>query len=101
MLAHSFSSIDASLQHLPVFNPRPRIESVEIAPGQQAHVIDDVAEPEALVDLAVQHRACLSACGLRPPGRRMVDAARLRWPAADDFFRIHIRRLLADGARWR
>lgn len=81
--------------HLPAFNPRPRIESVEIAPGQQAHVIDDVLlNPEALVDLAVQHRAQFQ----RPAGYAYPGVEWWMPPdfagRLDDFFRIHIRRLL-------
>jgi hypothetical protein len=40
-----------------VFNPAPRIEAVEIAPGHQALVIDAaLSEPERWVALAQQHR---------------------------------------------
>ena len=43
-----------SVHPLPVFNPRPTLERVEIGEGQYAQVIDDVLlNPEALVDLAL------------------------------------------------
>lgn len=41
-----------------MFNPRPRIEAVHVAPGREVLVIDDaLVDPQALVDLAAAHRA--------------------------------------------
>jgi hypothetical protein len=44
-----------------VFNPRPRISRVEVAPGASGVVLDDVlTDPQALVDLAVKHRGAFT-----------------------------------------
>jgi hypothetical protein len=40
-----------------VFNPRPLVSRVEVAPGAVCTVLDEVLEePQALVDMAVKHR---------------------------------------------
>lgn len=84
-----------SVHPLPVFNPRPTLERVEIGEGQYAQVIDDVLlNPEALVDLALQHRDQFQRpAGYAYPGVELWMSTDFS-SRLDDFFRIHIRRLL-------
>lgn len=81
-----------------MFNPRPTIDVVPIAPGHEALVIDDaLTEPERWVDQAAQHRDAFETSPHNAyPGieLRMPDALSAR---LDDFFAQHIRRRL--GAR--
>ena len=45
-----------------MFNPRPRLQSVPIAPGHVAWVIDDaLADPQRWAELAAQQRAAFAA----------------------------------------
>lgn len=75
-----------------MFNPRPRIERVTIAPGHFALVIDDaLADPQRWVDLAAQQRAAFvdSPHNAYPgPELRMPDEVSAR---LDAFFAEHIR----------
>lgn len=75
-----------------MFNPRPRIESVSIAPGHMAFVIDDaLTDPQRWVDLAAQQRAAFvdSPHNAYPgPELRMSDEVSTR---LDAFFAEHIR----------
>jgi hypothetical protein len=79
----------------PVFNPRPRIESLALADGQMAWVIDEVLlEPEALVELAVRERHQFA-----PAPHNAYPGLEWRMPAAisdplNEFFMLHIRSLL-------
>lgn len=81
-----------------MFNPRPRIDRVEIAPGREAWVVDDaLVDPEGLRQRAIEGRARFSAAPFNAyPG--------LEWRMADDvsaplaeFFMLHLRGRL--GAR--
>jgi len=81
--------------HLPRFNPFPRIESVEIGPQQYAYVVDDaLLNPDQLVELAVLYpeRLCRPA-GSAPAGVEWWMPAEFAG-RLDDFFRLHVRRLL-------
>lgn len=81
-----------------VFNPRPDIESVEIAPGQRAYVVDDcLLEPQRWVDLAVEHRARFASSpnnAFPGPELRLPDTVTARFA---EFFAQHVRAKL--GAR--
>jgi hypothetical protein len=78
-----------------VFNPKPRIESLALADGQTAWVIDEILlEPEALVELAAgeQHQ-------FAPAPHNAYPGLEWRMPAAvsdplNEFFMLHIRGLL-------
>jgi hypothetical protein len=78
-----------------VFNPRPRIESLALADGQTAWVIDEVLlEPEALVDLAARERQRFEAAPHNAyPGLEWRMAASISDPL-NEFFMLHIRSLL-------
>jgi Family of unknown function (DUF6445) len=44
-----------------MFNPRPAVSRIEVAPGAVVTVLDDVlTQPRAMVDLAVRHRAAFT-----------------------------------------
>ena len=81
-----------------MFNPDPVIRSVPIGPGQACHIVDDaLADPEAWVARAAQHRADFVMEGHNAyPGIELAMpegiSERLR-----DFFAMHIRERL--GAR--
>jgi Family of unknown function (DUF6445) len=79
-------------RHLPRFNPRPQVQTVAIAPDRVCCVVDDaLLNPEALVDLALLHRA-----DFRPSAAYAYPGVELWMPDAltarlDDFFRQHLR----------
>lgn len=81
-----------------MFNPAPRIETVPIAPGHDALVIDNaLTEPQRWVDLATSHRGDFAMLEHNAyPGieLRMPDALSAR---LELFFATHIRARL--GAR--
>lgn len=81
-----------------VFNPRPRIEAIDIAPGHQAYAIDDaLAEPQRWIDLAARHAADFTRSPHNAfPGSelRMPDALSAR---LGEYFAQHVRTRL--GAR--
>ncbi len=85
-------------EELVAFNPQPRVEEAELAPGVSVLVVDDVLlNPEQLVDFAAAHREALQPSPHNAyPGIQFPtpDAVRDR---LGDFFAQHIRSRL--GAR--
>ena len=83
------------MQHLPIFNPRPVIQAVPIGPNKFAYVVDDVLlNPQSMVELAVLQRS-----EFRLPKVYAYPGLELPMPPdfsgrLDDFFRLHIRRLI-------
>jgi len=81
-----------------VFNPRPRIERLTVAPGRDVWIVDDVLlEPEALRARAVAERARFVAAPFNAyPGLEWPLGAEVSQPLSD-FFMLHLRQRL--GAR--
>lgn len=81
-----------------MFNPRPRVEPVEVAPGQHAYVVDDfLLEPDRWVALAAEHRARFTPApnnAFPGPELRLPDSATAHFAA---FFARQMRARL--GAR--
>jgi len=80
------------------FNPRPRVDQVDIGDGHRCLVVDDaLLEPEAWVDHVAAHSDSFSE---RPnngfPGPEMHLPEQALGPL-DDFFALHARRVI--GAR--
>ncbi len=75
-----------------MFNPRPRVERVSLAPGRDAWVVDDIlADPEALRRRAVAGRAHFAAAPFNAyPGLEWRMGAEVDAPLSD-FFLQHIR----------
>jgi hypothetical protein len=77
-------------EQLVVFNPRPRIERVRLAPGQACFVVDDaLLEPERLVEFAAAFR---SVDFNYYPGVLLPTPGAIS-EALNAFFIEHIRRL--------
>jgi hypothetical protein len=76
-----------------LFNPRPKVEVLTLAPGRRCVILDDVLlAPEALVDWAAAHRFDVPSGNLYPGlvmGTSPEVAHRLR-----DFVWIHARAVL-------
>lgn len=77
------------------FNPRPRLDLVDIGDGHRCLVVDDaLIEPEAWVDFAAAHAAAFNE---RPnngfPGPELHLPANAL-TSLDDFFAVHARRLI-------
>jgi hypothetical protein len=76
----------------PMFNPRPAIQVLPIAPGQACYVVDDaLVDPERLRSQAVAGR---DRFAMAP--HNAYPGLELRMPEAfsrrlDDFFRLHVR----------
>jgi hypothetical protein len=81
-----------------MFNPRPLVDLLPIAPGHHAYVIDNaLADPQRWVELAAQHRSQFESSSHNAyPGieLRMPDALSER---LGEFFALHVRGRL--GAR--
>lgn len=75
-----------------MFNPRPRVERVSLAPGRDAWVVDDIlADPESLRRRAVAGRAHFAAAPFNAyPGLEWRMGAEVDTPLSD-FFLQHIR----------
>lgn len=75
-----------------MFNPRPRIERVGLAPGRDAWVVDDILlDPEALRRRAIEHRAQFAEAPFNAyPGLEWRMGPEVDLPLAD-FFLQHIR----------
>lgn len=80
------------------FNPRPRLDLVDIGDGHRCLVADDaLLEPEAWVDHAAAHAQAFSERpnnGFPGPELHLPETA---LASLDDFFALHARRLV--GAR--
>lgn len=81
-----------------MFNPRVRVETLDIAPGHRACVIDEaLSEPQRWIDLAVQHRQDFAHSphnAFPGPELRMPDEISAR---LGEYFSQHVRARL--GAR--
>jgi hypothetical protein len=81
-----------------VFNPRPHLQQVHIAPGHSAYVIDDaLTEPQRWIDLAAQHRTDFARSphnAFPGPELRLPDPLSAR---LGEYFSQHVRSRL--GAR--
>ena len=77
------------------FNPRPRVETIQLESGERVFIVDDVLDhPERIVQLARDFgNDFIHAEGSPYPGRQLLMpddfSARM-----DEFFRLHIRALL-------
>ena len=81
-----------------LFNPSPKIEAISIAGSHVCHVIDDaVLEPERWVEYAQEHRGAFSMAPFNAYPGLEFHLPELMSARLDDFFRLHIRRLI--GAR--
>jgi hypothetical protein len=78
---------------LSLFNPRPRIERIELVPGQACFVIDDaLREPQRLVELAALHAGDFQRVDFNAyPGVLLPTPGAIS-QALDDFFVEHLRR---------
>ena len=76
------------------FNPRPRLDLVDIGDGHRCLVVDDaLLEPEAWVEFAAANAAAFSERpnnGFPGPELHLPEAA---LSSLDDFFALHARRL--------
>ncbi|CAM4028377.1 DUF6445 family protein [Roseateles saccharophilus] len=78
------------------FNATPRIDEVEVGPGQFCYVVDDaLIDPEGLVAWADRHRFEPAEANAYPG--RLMDCVPTLEQSLDGFFTHHIRRRL--GAR--
>lgn len=72
------------------FNPTPRIEAVDIAPGERCFVVDDaLIDPHALVDWVDRHRFEPSQANAYPG--QLMDCVPTLEQSLDGFFTQHIR----------
>jgi len=81
------------MQQLIAFNPRPRIERIDLVPGQACLVIDDaLLEPERLVEFAAAQSAAFQRVDYNAyPGLLLPTPGRIS-EALDAFFTEHVRR---------
>lgn len=81
-----------------MFNPRPHIERLALAPGREAWVVDDVLrDPGALRERAVRERTRFAAAPFNAyPGLEWTLGPEVSAPLSD-FFMLHLRQHL--GAR--
>ena len=77
----------------PIFNPRPRIERIALVNGAFCLVIDDAfAEPERIVEFAINHRAAFRNVDFNAyPGTYLLAPTTLS-NALSEFFMQHLRR---------
>jgi len=78
------------------FNPAPRIDEVEVGPGQRCIVIDDaLVDPDGLVDWVDRHRFEPAEANAYPG--QLMESVPVLEQSLDGFFTQHIRGRL--GAR--
>jgi hypothetical protein len=76
-----------------VFNPRPRIERVELIPGQACLVIDDaLIEPERLVEFAAAQSAAFHRVDYNAYPGLLLPTPGLISETLNEFFCNHVRR---------
>jgi len=82
-----------TLTPFPLFNPQPRIERVELVPGQACFVIDDaLREPQRLVEFAALHAGDFQRVDFNAyPGVLLPSPAAVS-AALNDYFVEHVRR---------
>ena len=79
-----------------LFNPAPRIEEVEVGPGQRCVVVDDaLIDPEGLVDWVDRH--CFEPAEANAYPGQLMDVVPVLEQSLDGFFTQHVRGRL--GAR--
>jgi len=94
-LAFFTQMMTATSERLIEFNAQPRIERVELIPGQACLVIDDaLREPERLVELAVAQRADFRGTHFNAyyPGVLLPTPGQIS-TALNEFFVAHVRHL--------
>ena len=80
-------------QTSPIFNARPRVERIELGPGQACFVIDNaLREPERLVELAAAHAADFQRVDFNAYPGVLLPAPQPLLQALHDFFSDHVRR---------
>lgn len=78
------------------FNPAPRIDEVEVGPGQRCIVVDDaLIDPDGLVDWVDRHRFEPAAANAYPG--QLMESVPVLEQSLDGFFTQHVRGRL--GAR--
>ncbi|HEY2394806.1 MAG TPA: DUF6445 family protein [Rudaea sp.] len=84
----------ASTQQLIAFNPRPRIERIELIPGQACLVIDDaLLEPQRLVDFAAAQSDAFGRVDFNAYPGILLPTPGMISGALSAFFVEHVRRL--------
>lgn len=78
---------------LPLFNAKPRIERIDLAPGQACFVVDDaLSEPERLVEFAAAHAGVFQRVDFNAYPGVLLPAPDTLSQALNGFFVEHLRR---------